>query len=284
MKELGDQTGADWTEMAKIYKQLTVTISAKPIGSLLSRLDELHPFSKAIGVHDNGCGPGPIISRVIQDYGSQLPKDCVLSASDFSPAMIEQVEGTKKEEVEKDAGSLWGRVETSVLDAMDLKGIPDDSRSHITAGWVYFMTPDPQKCLSESKRVLATDGVLGCSSWKGSQWLEIMRLVEVIKPERKMMEIPKAWMEKEGIKGELEKAGFTDVESREVEVEMTIEEYEPFLDLMTSKMPHMIAITKDYSEEEMKRLRDMMLAKLKEYSPTLPGKLYGTSLVAFGRK
>ncbi|KAF2172483.1 hypothetical protein M409DRAFT_50175 [Zasmidium cellare ATCC 36951] len=271
--------------MAKIYQQLTVTISAKPIGALLSRLNELRSFSTATGVHDNGTGPGPIISRVIEDYGSKIPSECVLSASDFSPAMIEQVDNKKKEQVDADPESLWKRVETSVLDAQELKGIPDDSRSHVTAGWVYFMTPDPQKCLSESKRVLAKDGVLALSSWKGSQWLDVMSLVEEIRPETKAMEgIPKVWMETDGVKGELEKAGFRDVESAEVGVEMTLEEYGPFLDLLTTKMPHMIALTKDYSEEERQRLRNIMLAKVKEFAPTLPGTLHGTSIVAFGRK
>lgn len=290
--------------MAKIYKQLTVTVSSKPISAILERLNALYPFSKATGVHDNGTGPGAIMSRLIKDYGSELPRSCVLSCSDFAPAMIEQVQNTKKEEVEKDPNSPWARLETSVKDAMNLEGIPDDSRSHVTAGWVYFMTSDPQKCLSESKRVLSKDGVLGCSSWKGSQWLEIMRLVEEIRPDRKMMEIPKEWMSAEAMKGELEKAEFHEVESCEVPVEMTIEEYDPFLDLMTSKvsvafqpcrsppltimsfsqMPHMNSLTKDYSEEEMQRLKDMMLAKLKEFSPGLPGKLHGTALVAVGRK
>lgn len=222
--------------MAKIYKQLTVTVSHKPITAILERLDAMHAFSKATGIHDNGTGPGPIISRLINDYGAQIPKSCTLSASDFAPAMIEQVNNTKKEEVEKDPESPWSRVETSVKDAMNLEGIEDESRSHVTAGWVYFMTSDPQKCLSESKRVLAKDGVLGCSSWKGSQWLEVMRLVEEIRPEKKLMEIPKPWMSAEGVKGELEKAGFREADGFEVEVEMTLEEYQPFLDLMTSKV------------------------------------------------
>lgn len=49
-------------------------------------------------------------------------------------------------------------------------------------------------------------------------------------------------------------------------------------------MPHMIALTKDYSEEEMQKLKDLMLTKVKTFAPTLPGKLQGTSLVAVGRK
>ena len=55
------------------------------------------------------------------------------------------------------------------------------------------MTPDPQKCLSESRRVLKDGGVLTCSSWEGSQWIDLMATVTKIRPDKKSPELPKDW-------------------------------------------------------------------------------------------
>lgn len=284
MGRLDEHTGADWEAMARIYKKLTVGTSAKPIRVILDRLNAIVPFSEATGIYDDGAGPGPIISRIIEQYGTKIPKNCTLTATDFAPGMIEQVKKTKQEEVQKDPSSPWNRVSASVLDAMDLRGIPDGSQSHVTAGWVYFMTPDPQKCLTEALRVLKHGGVLGCSSWKGNDWMEIMRLVSVIRPEKTLPELPEAWTSAPAMKGELEKAGFREVTSEDVEVEMTFDRYEAFVDMMTTTMPVMVNLLKDFTEEEVERLRGLMLAKTKEMAPSEPGVLHGTALVAVGRK
>lgn len=48
--------------------------------------------------------------------------------------MIAQVRQTKNEEIDKDPDSPWARVDVSLLDAMDLQGIKDGSKSHVLAG------------------------------------------------------------------------------------------------------------------------------------------------------
>jgi trans-aconitate methyltransferase len=114
--------------MAKVYKQLSLGVSSKPITVMLERSNAAHPFSEATGIHDSGCGPGSVISQIISDYGNSLPMDCTLSASDFSPAMVEQVEKTRKSELEADSGSIWARLEPAIQDAMDLQLIGDGSK------------------------------------------------------------------------------------------------------------------------------------------------------------
>lgn len=270
--------------MAKAYNRLTVGTSFKPIGIMLSKSNALLPFSQATGIHDNGCGPGPVISRLITDYGPVIPPTATLSASDFSSGMVAQVEKAKAEEVAADPSSPWARLQTRVKDAMDLQGIADESQSHVTAGWVYFMTPDPRKCLQESLRVLQPGGVLACSSWKGSQWLDVMRKVTEVRPDAPMPEIPKAWMSTQGIHGEMEQAGFRDVEAVEVEVEMAIDSAEKFVVFLTTKMPHMVQLLKDWSEEEMERLREVCLRTMKGMLAQSPGILKGVALVGVGRK
>lgn len=281
--KFSDHTGEDWGEMARVYKKLTVGVAQKPITTLLEQTNKMLPFSEATAIHDNGCGPGPIISRLIQDYGSDIPKDCVLTCSDFSAPMIEQVKQTKEEEMRANPNSLWSRVDAQVLNAMDLGGIPDASKSHMTAGWVYFMTPDPQKCLSESRRVLKEGGVLGLSSWKDSQWVQLMGMIKTVRPDKEPPSIPAEWKDVELLKGELEKAQFKNVEAMEVEVTMSFESHDGLIDMLTSKMPPMLAMLKDFSEAEMRQFKDAMLKQVKEWCPELPGKMYGTALVAVGR-
>ncbi|KAM3415321.1 hypothetical protein BST61_g8850 [Cercospora zeina] len=284
MVKLSDTQGADWEEMAKIYKKLTVEISSRPIGVMLANANALLPFSEATGIHDNGCGPGPVISRIIADYGTVLPQSCDLSASDFSEAMLAQVRQTKQEEIDRNSASPWARVDVSLLDAMDLQGLTDGSKSHVTAGWVYFMTPSPEKCLAESLRVLKSGGVLSCSSWQGSQWIELMNLVREIRPEAPVPEIPEGWKYVKGLVVEVEGAGFQEVEAVEVDVTMAFESHEALLDLLTTKMPHMVKLLSSWSGEEVQRLRSMMNDRLKMMSPEEPGRLTGVALVAVGRK
>lgn len=128
--------------MAEVYKKLTVGIAEKPITVMLERTNSMLPFSKATGIYDNGTGPGGVISRIISDYGSQIPSSATLSCSDFSAPMIEQVQKAKTEETEKDPKSAWSRLDAQVRDAMDLQGVGDESQSHVMAGWVYFVSRD----------------------------------------------------------------------------------------------------------------------------------------------
>lgn len=146
------------------------------------------------------------------------------------------------------------------------------------------MTPDPQKCLSESKRVLKDGGVLACSSWQGSQWLDLMRLLPRVRPDKRLPDLPKEWEDIDLMKRELEKAGFRDVEGYPVETKMTFDKLEPLVDFLITKMPHMVMLTKDFSEGERASLKDLLLEEGRKMCPNEPGSFVGTALVAVGRK
>ncbi|KAK3691636.1 hypothetical protein LTR37_018515 [Vermiconidia calcicola] len=282
MVGLGDTKGDEWNDMAKAYNKISSETSHRPIDVMLEIANALLPFSEATGVLDNGCGPGPIMSRVLTRY--KVPDSCSLTCSDFSEGMIAQVKQEKAAAVKENSGSPWSRVEVVQQDAMDLKSVDDESKSHVTAGWVYFMTPDPQKCLSESKRVLKDGGVLACSSWKESQWLDLMMMLKDIRPDKEMPSMPKEWTSVENIKAEFDKAGFRDVESYEVATTLSYEERDTFVDFMFSKMPHMVAMMGDVTAEEKAKLLEHVSSEAKKMCPDEPGKLKGTALVAVGRK
>ena len=280
--KMGDSTGDQWNEMAKIYQRLTFQTSYGPIGKMLERANALLPFYEATAILDNGCGPGPIMSRILKDYN--IPDSCSLTCADFSEGMIGRVREQREEKLKEDSNSAWKRLETMVQDATDLKDIESASKSHITAGWVYFMTSDPMKCLSESKRVLKDGGVLTCSSWKGSQWLDMMTLLTQVRPDKAMPEIPDGWKEADALKTEMDKAGFREVETFEVRTKMEFERMEAFVDFMLYKMPHMQMLAKDMTEEELGKVKALMMEKGREMCASEPGELTGTALVAVGRK
>ena len=251
---------------------------------MLERSNALLPFSQATGILDNGCGPGPIMSRILKDYGTTIPASATLTCADFSAPMLEQVQQTKATETAADPTSPWSRMSIQCLNAMDLDTIPDGSVSHITAGLVYFIPPDPQQCLRESLRVLTANGVLACSSWKGSQWMDIMNLAPTLRPVPNWPVNPPEWATAAGVHGELVKAGFRDVEAVEVPVDMTFDSHEQLNDLLVMKMPHMKAALKDFSPEEMERLKALTMKEQKRLAPTPPYTLTGVALVAVGRK
>lgn len=146
------------------------------------------------------------------------------------------------------------------------------------------MTPDPQKCLTESLRVLKDGGVLSCSSWQGSQWMDIMMLLPKIRPDKKNPSIPPEWTDVDKMKGELEKAGFKEVESTQVSTSMSFDRREDMIELFLTKMPPLLASLKDFTADEMASLRALMDEELKKMCADEPGKLQGVALVATGRK
>lgn len=126
----------DWKRKAGSYKDMTSTLNVKPIGIMLERLNALLPFSEATGILDNGCGPAPIMARIIDEHGDSLPQTCILICSDFSNGMVEQANNTKRNALEQQRDSPWTHVRIETLDVMDLLSIEDNSLSHVAAGWV----------------------------------------------------------------------------------------------------------------------------------------------------
>ena len=114
--------------------------------------------------------------------------------------------------------------------------------------------------------------------------MDLMNLLPQVKPKVTMPKIPDAWMDAELMKAELEKAGFKDVESHQVPTTMQFDKLAPLVDFMITKMPHMVMLTKDFSEEEMAKLKELMTAEGKKMNPDEPGVLTGTALVAVGKK
>ncbi|KAH9885298.1 S-adenosyl-L-methionine-dependent methyltransferase [Xylariomycetidae sp. FL2044] len=291
-----------WFKVNSKYSQrITEGTVAKPVQAILERLNALRPFEDASGILDNGSGPGLIMSKLIEQYYASIPRSCSLICSDYSSAMIGQVLQNRKAALERDAGSLWARVDVRVLDALDLKTIQDDSLSHVAAGLVspgyllsalltdansvqvYNLTTDPQKCLMECRRVLEPNGALAVSAWEGNDWLDMMKVITNIKPELSNAVSPK-WSSASAISTDLEQAGFRDIQVQSIPIAVEFQTHDKFVHTLLTFQPRMVALLKQFTEDQKATLKKLLIEEMQVYCPTEPGALNGTVLVATGRK
>ncbi|KAI1759409.1 S-adenosyl-L-methionine-dependent methyltransferase [Hypoxylon sp. FL1150] len=277
-------TAEDWKNKADSYKDMTSDLNVKPIGVMLEGLNARVPFSRTAGVLDDGCGPGPIMARIIEEFGPSIPKSATLVCSDFSSGMVDQANNTKRLAIEANADSLWNQVRTEVLDAMDLKSIEENSLSHVAAGWVFFNVKEPQKALAECKRVLQPGGVLAASSWAETDWLKILKAISKLNPALSPPSIGDDWGKTDNVKAQFVTAGFRDVEVHEVPVDIPFSTYESFVNVMLTRVTQMVAASRGLPEEAKEKLKELMIDEMKELCPTEPGVLKGVSLVALGTK
>ena len=170
-------------------------------------------------------------------YGEQIPTNAKLLASDFSASMLRNLVKKKDGKV-ADGDELWKRLQTAEIDAHKLTGISDESVSHSLSGFLYMLLGDPRKALGQTRRVLKNDGVMALSCWKGSQWIDMMNIINSVDAVKKWPGLPPAWTTIEGVKGELEAVGFSDVGAEEVDVAMRFDTYEEVMDLCGHKSKH----------------------------------------------
>ena len=201
---------------------------------MMQAANDIWPFSRATGILDSGCGPALLTKVLLRTHGKELPQDTKIVCADFADAMVGAAQANKDE-----GGKDWERVSVIKQNAMDLNEVADKSKSHVLAGFVYFMTPDPQKCLSETLRVLEDGGAGVVSSWQDNEWMQLMMLVRRFRPNQELPSVPPTWTTTDGVEGELRKAGFKDVRAVEVKAEMAFEKIEDLVCLLVDKMPHM---------------------------------------------
>ncbi|KAL2021728.1 hypothetical protein VTK56DRAFT_6671 [Thermocarpiscus australiensis] len=276
-------TPAAWDATAQQYAQMPVEgpLSA-PLRRLLAAMDAVTPFSSATGILDVGCGPGVAIGLLIKDHGHKVPDGARLIATDFSQGMVDAVKARKAELAGENP--LWNRVEAAVYDAQDLHGIADGSMSHVMGNMVYFMLPDPPRGVREAHRVLRPGGVFAMTSFKRVEWMEVLQLAaRRVKPDAPTGFDPAAfgnWASPEGVRHDLEAAGFKDVAVELVDIDIP-EEAGPLMGprMVRSNNPGAKAVVETFSEEEIDKTCDEFLKIAKERG----GRLKGVSIVASGR-
>jgi ubiquinone/menaquinone biosynthesis C-methylase UbiE len=59
-------------------------------------MNEILPYKQACGILDNGCGSGSIISNLLDTFGTEIPDNARIKASDFSTHMLESFQNTNE--------------------------------------------------------------------------------------------------------------------------------------------------------------------------------------------
>lgn len=272
--------GNSWKEIASRMKGMK---AGDTVQKMVTRMNELWPFSEANGIFDNGCGSGTIISYILDTYGSNIPESASLIAGDFSDHMLDVLGKTQQDRMLQQGG-VWNRLEVRKIDAHDLSTISDGSLSHVTGGHLYFLLEDARTALNETLRVLSPGGVLAMTTGKGSQHIDALcDAVEKVRPGTQLKLLREPWNSEDALKQELETIGFVDAETFLVASDMKYENHQDYADMLLV-MPVMKNVFGDYDEGEKVRLREQLVENLRGMNPAAPGSLKGTSIVTLARK
>ena len=112
----------------------------------------------------------------------------------------------------------------------------------------------------------------------------MVETIKEVKPDMGMPKLPDNWKDAELLRKELEIAGFREARSERVPVTMGFEDHETLVEFLIDRLPFSTAMKKGMTEEEVRRWKEVAVAKCKVTCPEAPGKLHGWSLMAIGRK
>ena len=212
-----------WQAMAPGWERRRADVEAitAPVRDWLVR--ELAP-QPGETILELAAGPGDTGFAV----ASRLGDDGLLITSDFSPAMLEVAR--------RRAAELGLRnVDLRLLDALELD-LEDDSVDGVICRFGFMLMADPASALSETHRVLRSDGRLVLAVWRGPEqnpWVSIAGRILV---ERGLMPPPEPGApgmftlgSEEHLGSLLDEAGFTDTRFDDVPVRFVYEDVEDFV-------------------------------------------------------
>ena len=180
------------------------------VETVIARVNEIWPFSKASGILDNGCGTGQIMSHILDNHGKEIPASTEIIASDFSEHMLAVLRSKQEANADVDG---WQNLKLLNLDAHDLSAITDESLSLVTGGHVYFLLEDFRKALQETRRVLCPRGVFAMTSgYQADHMYALQDAIDLIKPGTNAVFVREPWNSMVGVEELLLECGFKDVE------------------------------------------------------------------------
>lgn len=251
-----------------------------PAHAMVERVNQLVPFSTATVVVDMGCGPGQITDSILQKHSAELPPTARVLGADNNAQMLAQYAARKKKELDEGRES-WGRAETAQIDIHDCATLADDSVTHMLAGFVVFLVPEPAKAVEAMKSKLVSGGVLAFSSWEGSDWQNLMYYPNKVRPDLVMPSPPADWTQPDGVRKNLEGVGFRDIQVEQTEGHWEFTDYDEICRFILTKMPLAARVISQMSDEEVVQTHALMVSDLKAKYPSLPAKLVGKATVAY---
>jgi SAM-dependent methyltransferase len=243
--------------------------------ALVTEVNKVVPFAKASFIHDVGTGSGVVVD--------EISSSTRILATDVFPLMLDEIKDRQK--LALSGGSEhWERLEIQQMNAEDLTGIEDDSTSHIMAGYLMYALSDYKKMLSEVKRTLAPDGVFGYNVNAVAPWVSILAVISKVRPDKVAPYPPAQWHTAASNTKVLEEAGFKDIRTAEVNLDLWYNSHEQMVDYVLDMMPFMSMLLEGMTEEEIAKYRQLMIDQLREESPSLPGKMAGKAVIATAKK
>ena len=171
------------------------------------RLVDLAGIRPGSDVIDVACGRGAVLLAAAAKAGS-------LTGVDVSPGMIELAEADLR------AAGLVD-VDLRVMDA-ERMAFADESFDVVTAAFVLFFLPDPERAVAEFRRLLRRDGIVAVSTWAEDdpRWAwEGELLAAAGTPQRRAMQRP--FSRAEEVVDLLATSGFGDVRAHREETDIS---------------------------------------------------------------
>src|ERR1700709_324795 len=126
--------------------------------------------------------------------------------------------------------------------------------------------------------------VSALSSWEGNEWMDLLSSLFKVRPDKQVPKMPAEWGTIEGIRGQLEAAGFRDIDVHPSETFWPFDNYEETVHYLLAQLPIMRKLTADVTQGELEDVHKLMVEDLKARHPSLPSRMRGTAIVGVGRK
>ncbi|CEP64975.1 class I SAM-dependent methyltransferase LALA0_S15e01596g [Lachancea lanzarotensis] len=271
-----------WGSGAKEYAEKIPKGPPKDsVDAILHTIDGLLPFDNATSILDNGCGTGLGMQTLISKYADRLPDRTRLVAADLSPGMLESVRRTK---TAHDGNKFWDRLELEICNVEDMNQFSNSSFSHIIASLVLFFA-EAEPAISEAYRILQPGGVIGFTSFRENQWMQLLNVATKIDPTLKPKPLPANWASADWIRAQLESANFTDVKVEPKKIYLQVDDAVDFAKfIVRSGIQAMSGIFESLTEEEKDRAVQLIADEIAEKYPGSPARIPGVLLVSSARK
>ncbi|OQO10521.1 hypothetical protein B0A48_03818 [Cryoendolithus antarcticus] len=193
-----------------------------PPGAEMLRLSDIASCEQ-VSILDNASGAGILVSHLI-DLAANTPHLQLqrIVAGDVDPSALTYARERQEAHLTTNSSSAWSKVDIQKIDQHRIP-FPDSSFTHVFANLGILFSPNDSKALSETYRVLQTDGTAGFTTWKGIKWWAELAKPAFAQylPDAPALPAPEdvfpspGWKDPNAILEKMDRAGFTEVKVTE---------------------------------------------------------------------
>lgn len=178
-----------FSALAANYAQHTGDSTRRMFELSFDDIQAISPITKDSIVHDNAAGPGTATSILVEKFpAGELP---AILITDNVPPMIQGA---------KESFASWPRIETRLLDSLNMQDIPADHFTHSILNFSVFAFSNPLQALQEIHRTLKPGGLAALLTWKRFGAGEVVHAAQaMVRPELPPMKVPHSEFLEEGV-------------------------------------------------------------------------------------